>query len=123
MHHACIYLIICSYKKTILSYSNRRNRSRTGHLKKTWLVCPRDNWPPIGKSGLSMSLDYSMQSTGNVQYFVYEHSSSYKQIQLKFLQAVESLNPENIIVSGYMAAANILLQNSKNRTNLCSYLP
>lgn len=46
-----------------------------------------------------MSLDHSMKNTGNIQYFVYEHSPSYKQIQLKFLQAVESLNPENIIVS------------------------
>lgn len=77
--------------------SKRKNRGRVGHLKKTWLVCPRDNWPPIGKSGLTMSLDYSVETTENVQYFVYEHSTSYKQIQLKFLQAVESLNPENII--------------------------
>ncbi|XP_070154709.1 ribosome quality control complex subunit TCF25 [Polyergus mexicanus] len=75
--------------------SKRRNRGR--HLKKTWLVCPRDTWPPIGKSGLTMSLDYSIETTGNVQHFVYEHSTSYKQIQLRFLQAVESLNPENII--------------------------
>ncbi|XP_029671203.1 transcription factor 25 [Formica exsecta] len=75
--------------------SKRRNRGR--HLKKTWLVSPRDTWPPIGKSGLTMSLDYSIETTGNVQHFVYEHSTSYKQIQLRFLQAVESLNPENII--------------------------
>lgn len=46
-----------------------------------------------------MSPDYSMQTTENVQYFVYDHSASYKEIQHKFLQAVESLNPENIIVS------------------------
>lgn len=75
--------------------SKRRSRGHFGHLKKTWLVYSRDNWPPIGKSGLTMSLDYSIER--NVQYFVYEHSTSYKQIQLKFLQAVESLNPENII--------------------------
>ncbi|CAL1686186.1 unnamed protein product [Lasius platythorax] len=84
--------------KTVQAERNkRRSRGRFGHLKKTWLVCPRDNWPPIGKSGLTMSLDYSVETTGNVQYFAYEHSTSYKQIQLKFLQAVESLNPENII--------------------------
>lgn len=83
----------------LFSYSKRKSRGRIGHLKKTWLVCPRDNWTPIGKSGLTMSLDYSVETTGNEQYFVYEHSTSYKQIQLKFLQAVESLNPENIIVS------------------------
>lgn len=50
-----------------------------------------------------MTLDYSMNTTGNVQYFVYEHSTSYKEIQHKFLQAVESLNPENIIVSEHAA--------------------
>ncbi|KMQ98420.1 transcription factor 25 [Lasius niger] len=86
--------------KTVQAERNkRRSRGRFGHLKKTWLVCPRDNWPPIGKSGLTMSLDYSVETTGNVQYFAYEHSTSYKQIQLKFLQAVESLNPENIIIA------------------------
>lgn len=81
------------------SCSKSRNRGRIGHLKKTWLVCPRDNWPPIGKSGLSMSLDQTMNATENVQYFVFDHSSFYKQTQMRFLQAVESLNPENIIVS------------------------
>lgn len=84
--------------KTVQAEQNkRRGRGRFGYLKKTWLVCPRDNWPPIGKSGLTMSLDQSIEATGNVQHFVYEHSTSYKQIQLRFLQAVESLNPENII--------------------------
>lgn len=77
--------------------SNRRNRGRMGHLKKTWLVSARDNWPPISKSGLSMSLDNTVKSANNVQYFVYDHSSSYRQVQMKFLEAVESLNPENIV--------------------------
>jgi hypothetical protein len=65
------------------------------------LICPQqDNtWVQTKKSGLTMALDYSMKTTGDVQYFVYEHSASYKEIQHKFLQAVESLNPENIIVS------------------------
>lgn len=50
-----------------------------------------------------MSLDHSIKTTGNIQYFVFEHSASYKEIQHKFLQAVESLNPENIIVSQHAA--------------------
>lgn len=68
-------------------------------VKKSWLVSPRDNWPQIGKFGLSMSLDHSMENVDGVQYFVFEHSQSYMQVQEKFLQAVESLNPENIVVS------------------------
>ncbi|XP_043586472.1 transcription factor 25 [Bombus pyrosoma] len=77
--------------------NNRRNRGRMGHLKKTWLVSARDNWPPIIKFGLSMSLDHTIQTTNNVQYFVYDHSVSYRQVQLKFLEAVESSNHEKIL--------------------------
>ncbi|KAI4493123.1 hypothetical protein M0802_009673 [Mischocyttarus mexicanus] len=78
--------------------SKRRNRGRTGHLKKTWLVSPRENWPPIGKSGLSMSIEEPVTTkSDNVVYFAYEHDSSYKQIQFKFLEAVESSNPESLI--------------------------
>lgn len=77
--------------------SKRRNRGHMGYLKKTWLISPRENWPPIGKLGLSMSLDNTMKSDENVQYFVYEHNPSYRQIQSKFLEAVESSNFENLI--------------------------
>lgn len=92
--------------------NNRRNRGRLGHLKKTWLVSPRDNWPPINKSGLSMSLDHSVKSTNGVQYFAYDHSPSYRQVQLKFLEAVESLNPENIvsIIDAHSYHVDALLQ-------------
>lgn len=49
-----------------------------------------------------MSLDHTMENNSeNAQYFVYQHGSSYRQLQLKFLQAVESSIPENIIVSYY----------------------
>lgn len=32
-------------------------------------------------------------------YFCYQHSKDYQQVQFKFLDAVESLNPNNIMVS------------------------
>jgi len=35
---------------------------------------------------------------GGVQYFVFEHSKAYEKIQFEFLDAVESLNPQNIAV-------------------------
>lgn len=35
----------------------------------------------------------------NYQVFKYVHSQAYQQCQFKFLDAVESLNPENIMVS------------------------
>ncbi|XP_076764371.1 nuclear localized protein 1 [Xylocopa sonorina] len=92
--------------------NNRRNRGRLGHLKRTWLVSARDNWPPINKSSLSMSLDLTIKSSNNVQYFVYDHSPSYRQIQLKFLEAVESSNSENIvnIFNAYSYHVDTLLQ-------------
>lgn len=73
--------------------SKRRGRGR-GHLKTTWLVTPKEHWPPVGKPGLSMSL---VKSENGVHYFTYEHSVNYQQVQLKFLDAVESLNPDNIV--------------------------
>ncbi|XP_071635569.1 ribosome quality control complex subunit TCF25 isoform X2 [Temnothorax longispinosus] len=102
--------------KTIEATQRRSNNKGRGNLKKTWLICPQDNtWVPTRKSGLSMSLDNSMQTTENVQYFVYEHSASYKEIQHKFLQAVESLNPENIIniVNAHSYHIDSLLQVSE----------
>lgn len=73
--------------------SKRRGRGR-GHLKTTWLVSPKEHWPPVGKTGLSMSL---VKSENGVHYFTYEHSVNYQQVQLKFLESVESLNPDNIV--------------------------
>lgn len=96
--NVCIYKFLLSEEY----FYSKKNKGRPGNLKKTRLICPDDiPWIPIKKSGLSMSLDpdHSTETTENVLYFVYEHSASYKEVQQKFLQAVESLNPENIIVS------------------------
>ncbi|XP_041375879.1 transcription factor 25-like [Gigantopelta aegis] len=69
-----------------------RNRNRP-YQRPTKLVQCRDNWPPIGKNGLSMCLSESRSSS---QYFTFEHSHQYQQIQFMFFDAVETLNPENI---------------------------
>jgi SAM-dependent MidA family methyltransferase len=46
-----------------------------------------------------------MKLVGNLNhdcaYFKYEHNTSYQQIQKRFLEAVESLNPDNIVVSSH----------------------
>lgn len=63
-------------------------------MKTTWLVNSKDTWPQVGKSGLSMNL---LENKQGVQYFTYEHSQSYRQIQNRFLESVESLNPDNIV--------------------------
>lgn len=39
------------------------------------------------------------ESKNGINYFAYEHSVNYQQVQMRFLEAVESLNPDNIVVS------------------------
>lgn len=74
--------------------SNRR-RGRTGRsTRSTWIVQGQVNWAQHPKAGISMTV---VESTPTYQVFKYVHSSAYQQFQFKFLEAVESLNPENIM--------------------------
>ncbi|XP_017781090.1 PREDICTED: transcription factor 25 [Nicrophorus vespilloides] len=84
--------------KIIQSEHKRKNRGQRGHVKNTWLVSGKENWPPVSKTGLTMSLvDTKHNYFGPIQYFTYEHSTYYRQIQNRFLDAVDSLNPDNIV--------------------------
>lgn len=47
-------------------------------------------------SGISMTL---LESKNGVQYFTFEHSRDYQQVQFKFLDAVKSMDPNNIVVN------------------------
>lgn len=49
-------------------------------------------------TGLSMNL---IETKNSIQYFVFEHSRNYQKIEFEFLDAVESLDPQNIIVSHF----------------------
>ncbi|KAI5701460.1 hypothetical protein M8J75_009781 [Diaphorina citri] len=80
------------------SNSKRKSRGRA-HVKQTILVTAKDTWPPVGKPGISMKLvnKTSFSSDGSILHFAFEHSVQYQQVQMKFLEAVESLNPDNIV--------------------------
>lgn len=78
----------------LFHFSKKKNRGGRGHMKTTWLVSSKDNWSQVVKPGISMSL---VDTKYGVQYFTYEHSINYRQVQIKFLEAVESLNPDNIV--------------------------
>lgn len=39
-----------------------------------------------------------LQSKDGIQYFTFEHGRDYQQVQFKFLDAVESMDPNNIVV-------------------------
>lgn len=71
-----------------------RNRApqRNGRL-----VQPKDNWPHVGRSGITMSLvESGDRRAGGSQCFRFEHSPQYQQVQFQFLDAVQSYNPQNI---------------------------
>lgn len=45
-------LMVCVALRFIIFSSKRRGGTRSrGHIKTTWLVSPKENWPPTGKSG------------------------------------------------------------------------
>uniref|UniRef100_A0A182Y114 Uncharacterized protein n=1 Tax=Anopheles stephensi TaxID=30069 RepID=A0A182Y114_ANOST len=109
--------------------NKRRNARGASRLQKsTYLVNPKDSWPPVGKSGIYMNLvqvpdpTTSTSATGpkaifdkNVIYFAFEHSPSYRQVQQKFLDAVESMDSENIIhiINQYPYHVDSLIQLSE----------
>lgn len=45
--------------------------------------------------GISMEL---LETKRGVQYFAFEHHREYQQVQFKFLDAVESMDPNNLVV-------------------------
>ncbi|XP_074109835.1 nuclear localized protein 1 [Cotesia typhae] len=73
-----------------------KNRNKKRYLRKTWLTSLTDRFL-MEQSGLSMAIDPTIKTIGEIQYFVFVHSSSYMQVQNKFLTAVESQNPDNIV--------------------------
>lgn len=46
--------------------------------------------------GVSMSL---LESKDGLHVFAFEHSRDYQQVQFKFFDAVESMDPNNIVVN------------------------
>lgn len=71
-----------------------RGGSRAHMPKATWMTTCKDTWPQMKKTGLSMNF---LESKRGLNYFTFEHSQSYRAIENKFLEAVESLNPSNIV--------------------------
>ncbi|KAJ8302412.1 hypothetical protein KUTeg_018808 [Tegillarca granosa] len=79
--------------RVVQAEMNRRQGHRPRRGQKSWLATPKDSWPPMGKTGLTMSL---VENKNGFQYFSFDHSSQYQKVQFEFLEAVESLNPQNI---------------------------
>ncbi|XP_058531184.1 ribosome quality control complex subunit TCF25 isoform X2 [Ochotona princeps] len=80
--------------RAVLGEQRPRQRQRM-YPKCTWLTTPKSTWPRYSKPGLSMRL---LESKRGMSFFAFEHSEEYQQTQHKFLLAVESMEPNNIVV-------------------------
>ncbi|XP_006754910.1 PREDICTED: transcription factor 25, partial [Myotis davidii] len=80
--------------RAVLGEQRPRQRQRV-YPKCTWLTTPKSTWPRYAKPGLSMRL---LESRKGLSCFAFEHSEEYQQTQHKFLAAVESMEPNNIVV-------------------------
>ena len=72
----------------------RGGRSHQVHHRSTLLVTPKPQWPSGARTGLSMR---PVESDASGSWFTYDHSPTYQQVQMRFLSAVESLNPDSIV--------------------------
>lgn len=79
--------------RAVLGDQRPRQRVRQFH-RSTWMTLPKDTWPRFSKPGISMSL---LGTQNGRQLFTFEHNRDYQQVQFKFLDAVESMDPNNIV--------------------------
>uniref|UniRef100_A0A336KKI3 CSON009574 protein n=1 Tax=Culicoides sonorensis TaxID=179676 RepID=A0A336KKI3_CULSO len=96
--------------RVVQAEQNKRRNPRGGSrlMRSTWLVNPKENWPPVSKTGIYMNLvpNPVLPSTPthkpltpdkNAIYFAFEHNPAYRLLQQKFLTAVETMDSDNII--------------------------
>lgn len=75
--------------------SNRTKRGRgRSNVNRSWILANPKNWQNVGKSGLTMD---HLETIDNIHYFTLVHSKLYQSAQFKFLEAVESFNPDNLV--------------------------
>ncbi|XP_077376215.1 ribosome quality control complex subunit TCF25 [Festucalex cinctus] len=79
--------------RAVLGDQRPRQRNRQFH-RNTWMTSPKESWPRFSRPGISMTL---LETEDGIHYFTFEHSRDYQQVQFKFLDAVESMDPENIV--------------------------
>uniref|UniRef100_A0A452ICU9 Uncharacterized protein n=1 Tax=Gopherus agassizii TaxID=38772 RepID=A0A452ICU9_9SAUR len=80
--------------RAVLGDQRPRQRQRP-YIRSTWLTAPKNTWPRYSKTGIAMRL---LETGRGVQHFTFEHHREYQQVQFRFLDAVESLDPNNIVL-------------------------
>ncbi|XP_056109074.1 transcription factor 25 [Rhinichthys klamathensis goyatoka] len=80
--------------RAVLGDQRKKQRQRQFH-RCSWMTVYKDTWPRFSRPGISMSL---VESKDGIQHFTFEHNRDYQQVQFKFFDAVESMDPNNIVV-------------------------
>uniref|UniRef100_A0A671P165 Transcription factor 25 (basic helix-loop-helix) n=1 Tax=Sinocyclocheilus anshuiensis TaxID=1608454 RepID=A0A671P165_9TELE len=80
--------------RAVLGDQRSKQRQRQFH-RCTWMTVFKETWPRFSRPGISMSL---VESKDGIQRFTFEHNRDYQQVQFKFLDAVESMDPNNFVV-------------------------
>ncbi|KAM8946114.1 ribosome quality control complex subunit TCF25 isoform 2-T2 [Pelodytes ibericus] len=80
--------------RAVMGDQRPRQRQRALH-RSTWLTSPKSTWPRYSKTGITMSL---LESRRGIQQFTFVHQRDYQQVQFKFLDAVESMDPNHIVL-------------------------
>ncbi|XP_065496908.1 ribosome quality control complex subunit TCF25 [Caloenas nicobarica] len=80
--------------RAVLGDQRPRQRQHQ-HVRSTWLTTPKNTWPRYSRTGMSMEL---LETRRGVQYFAFKHHHKYQQLQFKFLEAVESMNLNSIVM-------------------------
>uniref|UniRef100_A0A9J7X989 Transcription factor 25 (basic helix-loop-helix) n=2 Tax=Cyprinus carpio TaxID=7962 RepID=A0A9J7X989_CYPCA len=80
--------------RAVLGDQRSKQRQRQFH-RCTWMTIFKDTWPRFSRPGISMSL---VESKDGIQHFTFEHNRDYQQVQFKFFDAVESMDPNNFVV-------------------------
>ncbi|XP_009867192.1 PREDICTED: transcription factor 25, partial [Apaloderma vittatum] len=79
--------------RAVLGDQRPRQRQRQ-YVRSTWLTAPQTTCP-LHPPGIAMQL---LDTRRGVQHFAFEHHREYQQVQFKFLDAVESMDPNNIVL-------------------------
>ncbi|XP_064168016.1 transcription factor 25 isoform X1 [Anguilla rostrata] len=81
--------------RAVLGDQRPRQRQRQFHRGSgSWMTIAKDTWPRYSRPGITMSL---LESREGLQHFTFEHNRDYQHVQFKFLDAVESMDPSNIV--------------------------
>jgi len=86
--------VVASENQNARQKKGRGGRGGQVLHRSTLLITPKPSWPSGARTGLSMR---PIESDVAGSWFTYDHSPSYQQVQMRFLSAVESLNPDSIV--------------------------